>query len=208
MRIFKLKGLYPVALSKLENSPYYYQRDRLEDFFEVENLVKTNTAYPGNELQIIDPEEREVFRPFEKRENVLIGEPMYYQEALTYLLCDFNKGTTEIYRGKFHEIPRLLKSIPLEEVNTYNLRLLGEVPSLISEEDEFTMYWPRETSFSLESNETVVLRQDRRFYTLLWYEGEQRPYYEMLRIRDLEGKILKEREGSFTLLEDGRGLIG
>ena len=101
-----------------------------------------------------------------------------------------------------------------DEVDLYNLQIVGEKVHVISQNGEvFKCYYPEKISFSLEGSETVVLLTNDRVYIEKWIEEgwddendcatDEYKYYDKVLIKDYAGNLLSEEIGSLFQAADG-----
>ena len=101
-----------------------------------------------------------------------------------------------------------------DEVDLYNLQIVGEKVHVISQNGEvFKCYYPEKISFPLEGSETVELLTDDRVYIEKWIEEgwdeknncatDEYKYYDKVLIKDHAGNTLSEEVGSIYQASDG-----
>ena len=107
----------------------------------------------------------------------------------------------------------MITQLNIEDVDLYNLRIIGEDVYIVSEDDEFVSYYPKSFRFSKGVNEGVSMIADQKVYLSAWVEEgwddekhcatEHYKYYDKIVIRDYHGTILSEEVGSLCQGTDG-----
>lgn len=182
------------------------------DFYDM-STWEAQRDYKGDRILFYDLEKGTVHCPFEQKPNVLYGEPLYVKGEYLFLQGDFQENMITCFKYTPGEKPVPVVSFHTEDVDTYNLRILGDKGYIISQDDTFTCYYPERFSFSLKPNEVVVHIEEDKVYLNAWIEedwdeenhcaGENYRYYEKLLIKDFEGNLLKEETGSLCQMPDG-----
>ena len=178
-----------------------YGQDRFgysqSDFEDLYDLIKwaERGGYQGSELQFYDFYTGKVYRPIDKKKNVVYGTPVY------------------VYMPE--KILETVTEFSMEEVNLYNLAIIGNPLFVISQdnEDGFRCYYPERISFSLQEQETVILIEDGKVYLEKWVEeGWDREndcatdayqYYHKIIIKDFEGNTISEEIGCLNQSANG-----
>ena len=107
----------------------------------------------------------------------------------------------------------MIIQLNIEDVDLYNLCIIGEDVYIVSEDDEFVSYYPESFRFSKGVNESVSMIADQKVYLSAWVEEgwddendcetEEYNYYEKVVERDLKGNLLSETLGSLQQHADG-----
>ena len=105
----------------------------------------------------------------------------------------------------------MITQLNIEDVNLYNLRIIGEDVYIVSEDDEFVCYYPESFRFSKGVNESVSMIADQKVYLSAWVEEgwdddcetEEYNYYKKVVERDFKGNLLSETLGSLQQHSDG-----
>ena len=133
-------------------------------------------------------------------------------QGSTLSFYDYNNG--KVYEP-FQNQKNVLYGTPvnIEDVNLYNLRIIGEDVYIVSEDDEFVSYYPESFRFSKGVNESVSMIADQKVYLSAWVEEgwddendcetEEYNYYEKVVERDFKGNLLSEKLGSLQQHSDG-----
>lgn len=191
-----------------------YGLSDLEDFFEVEETIKVCGYYRGSVIKFYDYQRGKVFLPFDQKENIGYGRPIFIDGRFYILQVNFNEGLVKIYKYYPGEIPEKVFDYKIEDLSTYNLELIGNALHLISQDSEsLEIYYPYRKSVKLEANEGVLLIDDGKVYINRWIEegwddeknqeGEDYCYYEKLIIKDFDSNIIEERIGNLYQRPDG-----
>ena len=131
-----------------------------------------------------------------------------------FLQGDFNNGKITLFKYFPDKVPERIVQLNIEDVDLYNLRIIGEDAVYItSEDDEFVSYYPESFKFSKSPNESVCMIADGKVYLSAWVEEgwddendcetEEYKYYEKVIVRDFEGNMLSETLGSLQQHADG-----
>ena len=171
-----------------------YGQDRFgysrSDFDDLYDLIKwaEQGGYQGSELKFYDFYTGDVYKPFDKKRNVAYGEPVYVESYLYF---------------------------KIEEVNLYNLKIIGNPLFIISQdnEDGFRCYYPKKFSFPLQEQESVILIEDEKIYLEKWVEEgwddendcatDTYQYYNKIIIKDFAGNTISEEIGCLNQSENG-----
>ena len=151
--------------------------------------------------------------PFEKKRNTVYSDPAYADGFYYFLQGDYDKRRIVLYRYLPEKLPELVTELSTEEVNLYNLRIVGNPVHIVSQEDRFECYYPQRISFPKKVNESTAFIEDGKIYFNAWIEEgwndekncatEEYKYYNKVIIRDYEGNILSEEVGSLYQATDG-----
>ncbi len=191
-----------------------FSMDESEDFYDMIEWMK-HGGYKGSVIRFYDYETGKVFCPFEKKRNVLYGRPVYSEEFFYFLQGDFNENKIRLYQYSLGETPKEITALKTDEVELYNLMLLGNGIHIISQDDMFRCYYPVQISFPIEAQESVILIDDenRKVYVEAWVEegwdeekdrpSEDYKYYEKVIVKDFSGNILSEEVASLNQAPDG-----
>lgn len=180
------------------------------DFYGIKHQMQEED-YQGAQILFFDFENRQVIVPFEKQKNVMYGEPIYSEGFFYFLQGNYDLHAILLYQYCPNKRCDVLVQLPIEEVNLYNLRLVGEPVHVISSAERLKCYYPERFSLQLDSHETIVCIQDRKLYLSEWVEEgleegimtRKYKYYEKMIIKDFKGDILSNEIGSLYQLPDG-----
>lgn len=171
-------------------------------------------GYPGSEIKFYDLETGDVYTPFQKKKDVMYGNPVYLKGYYYFLQADNNAGLVTIFKFLPGQAPESVAEFNIQDVKLYNLMIVGEEVHLIAQDNEvFNCYYPETISFKLQPNETVSFIADKKVYLEAWIEegwdtennraSEDYKYYDKVIVKDLEGKTISEEVGSIYQAPDG-----
>ena len=106
-----------------------------EDFMSMPDWLDQG-GYQGSEIRFLDLTDNTIWVPFTKRENVLYGNTLLWEDKLWFLRGDFNIGQMTLIAFRPGEKPEEIHSIPVSEVNLYNLQLLPHPVHIVSQSNE------------------------------------------------------------------------
>lgn len=191
-----------------------YGLSDFEDFFEIEETTKVCGSYRGSVIRFYDYPRGKVFLPFDQKENIGYGRPIFIDGSFYILQVDFDEGLANIYKYYPGESLDKIASYKTKDLSTYNLGIIGNYLHLISQDDEsLEIYYPYRETVKLGANESVLLIDDGKVYINAWIEegwdyeknreGEDYSYYDKLIIKDLDSNIISERVGNLHQRPDG-----
>ena len=141
------------------------------------------------------------------------GNPVYLDNNYYFLQADFNKAEINLYEYYPDLLLQKVETFKIEDLNLYNLSIMGKDLHLISQGDRLDIYYPYRKTVKLESNESVLFIDDEKIYIGAWVEegwdeknhmaGPEYEYYEKLVIKDVEGKVILEKRGDLFQNIDG-----
>lgn len=182
------------------------------DFYDLVECSKTG-GYQGSVILFYDFASGNVFQPFEKRRNVLYSDPVYAESFYYFLQGDYNKKKIALYRYIPEDVLEKVTELCTEEVNLYNLRIIGDPVHIISQEDSFECYYPEKLSFPLAFHESVIFMENGKIYFQAWNEegwsdskecaSDQATDSDKVIIKDYKGNILSEDVGVICQAADG-----
>ena len=101
----------------------------------------------------------------------------------------------------------------LDEIDLYNLRIVGNPVHVISQNEDLRCYYPETFSFPLQPNETVCFIEDGTVYIEAWVEEgwydvndratDEYNYYHKVITKDLSGNLISEEVGALYQAENG-----
>lgn len=183
------------------------------DFYDLIDWAEVG-GYQGSIIIFFDFDSGNVYRPFVKKRNVIYGDPVYIDGFYYFLQCNYDEKTITLYRYLPEKVLEIVTQLSTEEVNLYNLRIIGNSVNIISHDHgKFERYYPEKVSFSLGSRETVVLMDNGVIYCEKWVEEgwdqakkcatDQYKYYTNIVTKDYTGQTLSEELGSLYQTKDG-----
>lgn len=181
------------------------------DFYDLIEWSKTG-GYQGSVIIFFDFDSGNVYKPFAKKRNVVYSDPVYAEGFYYFLQGDYDEKRIALYRCIPGEFLEKVTELHTEEVNLYNLRLIGNPIHIISQEDCFACYYPEKFSFPMDGKEAVMFMEGEKVYFESWAEegwdeGKDAVdscscYYKVI-VRDHNGNMLSEEVGSLYQAADG-----
>ena len=100
MNYKKIEGLQDAYPTKIEGTDEWYYCKIAErsfcDLYEAEELIKAGHVFHGMTCVLIHFPSGEVFWPFEKKENMYVDAPVFWENKLYFLKVDFVEKKMEI----------------------------------------------------------------------------------------------------------------
>ena len=170
-------------------------------------------GYQGAVLYFYDFETGDVYQPFEKKRNVVYSRPEFADGYYYFLQGDYDAKTVVLYRYFPDDLLAPVVTLPLDDVDLYNLRIVGNPVHIISQNEELRCYYPDAFSFPLEPNETVCFIEDGCVYIEAWIEEgwddendratDEYNYYHKVVVKDFHGNLISEEIGALGQAADG-----
>ena len=170
-------------------------------------------GYQGAVLYFYDFETGDVYQPFEKKRNVVYSRPEFADGYYYFLQGDYDAKTVVLYRYFPDDLLAPVVTLPLDDVDLYNLRIVGNPVHIISQNEALRCYYPEVFSFPLEPNETVCFIEDGRVYIEAWIEEgwddendqatDEYKYYHKVVVKDFHGNLISEEIGALGQAADG-----
>lgn len=193
---------------------FAYGISDMDDFFEIEDIIKYGGFYKGSIIRFYDYQTGEVYLPFEQKENIAYGRPIYIGDIFYILQVDFNEGLANIYKYYPGESLEKIFDYKIKDLSTYNLSLIGLDLHLISQDsDKLEIYFPYRKTLKLAENESALLIDDGKVYINAWIDegwddksdgaGQDYRYYDKVIIKDMDSNIISERIGNLHQSPDG-----
>lgn len=187
------------------------------DFYDLPERLQYG-RYPGSVLRFYDLFTGKVYQPFDKQQNVLYSNPAYLENKYYFLQGDFSCKVIRLCRWDPDSCLQQVTELPIEEVNLYNLHIIGDSVHIVSQDEQFTCYYPQTFSFPLGSSESAIRIEEDKVYLTSWVEEgwdtekncatDRYRYYDKLIIRDFDGNLLSEEVGSLYQAPDGSWWLG
>jgi hypothetical protein len=213
--IKRFKKIEGRCIEKIDGQDRFgYAQSDCTDFYDLIEWAKEG-GYQGTELLIYDFYTGDVYKPFDKKRNVVYGAPVYVEDFLCFLQGDYDNRKVNLYRYIPEKVLEKVTELNLEEVNLYNLAIIGNPLYIISQESEdgFRCYYPTEISFPLNEHESVILIEDGQVYVEDWVEEgwdhenncatDAYKYYNRIIIKDFEGNTISEEIGCLNKSAEG-----
>ncbi len=170
-------------------------------------------GYQGAVLYFYDFETGDVYQPFEKKRNVVYSRPEFADGYYYFLQGDYDTKTVVLYRYFPDDLLAPVVTMPLDDVDLYNLRIVGNPVHIISQNEALRCYYPEAFSFPLEPNETVCFIEDGCVYIEAWIEEgwddendratDEYDYYHKVVVKDFHGNLISEEIGALGQAADG-----
>ncbi|CVI69069.1 hypothetical protein BN3660_01435 [Eubacteriaceae bacterium CHKCI004] len=211
-RFDKIEGRY---IEKIYGQDRFgYSQSDNEDLYDLIVWAEQG-GYRGSELLFYDFHTGNVYKPFDKKRNTVYGAPVYVEKFLYFLQGDYDSKKVTLYRYMPEKILEKVVQLNMEDVNLYNLIIIGNPLYIISQEaeDGFRCYYPDKISFPLKEQQSVILIEDGKVYIEEWVEEgwdvaagratDQYKYYNRIIIKDFAGNTISEELGCLNQSADG-----
>ena len=182
------------------------------DFYDLIEWSKVG-GYQGSIIIFFDFDSGNVYQPFAKKRNVVYSDLVYAEGCYYFLQGDYDEKRITLYRCIPEEFLEKVTELRTEEVNLYNLRIIGNPVHIISQEDCFECCYPKKFSFPMNGNETVMFIEGEKVYLESWVEEgwdeekdcatDSYQYYCKVIVKDYNGNILSEEVGALYQAADG-----
>ena len=212
IRLPIINGITPDLLKGTER--YAYGLSDFTDSWELKDWQE-HGGYQGSVLYLYDLHENQVYVPFQKKKNVIYQMPLYCDDKIYFLQVDYDDKKVNLYRLSPNTAIEKITDLSIDEVNLYNIRLIGEGVHITSQDESFICYYPEAFEIKLETNESVICIYDEKIYISAWIEEgvendeitKDYSYYEKIRVKDKAGNLISEEIGSLTQFPDGKWRI-
>lgn len=190
-----------------------YAMSDTEDIYDLIEYAERG-GYQGSVIKFYDFDNGNVYMPFEKKRNVIYGKPVYTDGFYYFLQADYGLKKVTLYKYFPETMLKAVAEFGMDEVNLYNLTIIGEKVHVISHDgDKFCCYYPEKLSLTLRDHEAVLLMTEDKIISEEWIEegwddekdcatDSYRLYYKVI-IRDFDGNIISEEIGSIHQAPDG-----
>ncbi|MDU5237257.1 MAG: hypothetical protein E6192_06900 [Finegoldia magna] len=212
IRLPIINGITPDLLNGTER--YAYGLSDFTDSWELKDWQE-HGGYQGSVLYLYDLQESKVYIPFKKKKNVIYQMPLFSDGMIYFLQVDYDDNKVNLYRVSSSLELEKITDLSIDEVNLYNIRLIGEGVHITSQDESFVCYYPESFEIKLEVNESVLCIDDEKIYLSAWIEEgvendeitKDYSYYEKIRVKDKAGNLISEEIGSLTQFPDGKWRI-
>lgn len=206
-----MKELYLHGITYLRalegTSEWYYALDYAGgDLYEAQEIFETGRTLLGSHFFLVHFPDGEVIAPVPPRENVSIGEPVYYDGKISFLCVEF--AEKKIVIRQFNCSDRSLLSpvtIDLSSVtDCYNLKLSEHPLTLTRQPNDGTLelIWPEKKTISIDEKESYFLRDGNKLFFSTWYEDPD--FRVETVVRDvMTGDILEKVKGDMQIMPNG-----
>lgn len=191
---------------------FAYSQSDMVDFYELAELME-HGGYRGSTIKFYDLYSGAVYSPFEEKQNVAFGNPVYSRGLYYFLKADYNEEAVILYSCYPGKTLETVREFELTDLSMYNLRVIGDEIHVISEDDALKCYYPEQFSFRLGEHESVVLIDQGIVYCQKWIEtgwnhekncrDDDYRYYDRIVLRNFKGKVISEKNGSLFHNSDG-----
>lgn len=206
----KISGKYIEKITGQERLAYATSDST--DFYDLIEWSR-HGGYQGSVIEFYDFETGEVWRPFEKKRNVVYGRPAFWEGSYFLLQGDYDEDRISLYRFRIGEAPEKVTDLKASEVDLYNLEIMGTEVRIVSQNDVFRCYYPEQFSIPLTPQDTVCFLEDGKVYIERWVEEgwdnendcatDAYEFYHKVIVKDYSGKTLSEEIGSLHQASDG-----
>lgn len=196
-----------------------YGQERLayamSDTQDVYDLIEWSKRgeYQGSVIYFYDFETGDVYQPFEKRKNTVYSRPIFADSCYYFLQGCYDENRIILYRYFPDKVLEAVVELSADEVELYNLQIVGNPLHIVSEGDSLRCYYPEPFEIPLYSNETLCFIEDGRVYIEAWIEEgwdseadcatAQYDFYNKLIIKDFSGNTISEEKGYMHQAPDG-----
>ena len=190
-----------------------YAMTDTEDLYDLVEFAERG-GYQGSVIKFYDFRNGNVYTPFEKKRNVIYGKPAYVDGSYYFLQADYDRKKVILYKYFPEELLEEITVFSTDEVNLYNLMIIGEKVHVISQEaNEFCCYYPDKISLELKDHESVILITEDKIIIEEWIEEgwddendcatDNYKYYDKVITKNFNGDIISEEIGSVYQAADG-----
>ena len=191
---------------------FAYAHSDTSDFYDLIEWSKAG-GYQGSIIIFFDFNSGNVYKPFAKKRNVIYSDPVYAGGFYYFLQGDYDEKKIYLYRCIPEDVVEKVAELDAEEVNLYNLRIIGEPVHIVSQDGSFECYYPERISFPVEGNERAIFMDEGKIYFEAWVEegwdaekgcaADQYRYYDKVIVKDYKGNTLSEEVGAIYQAADG-----
>ena len=210
MNYIKIEGLQDAYPEKIEGTGEWYYCKIAEqtfcDLYEAEEIVKAGHVFGGMTCVLIHFPSGKVFWPFEKRENVYVDAPVFWENMLYFLEVDFTENRMGIVSFDTNSYEKkVIAELDLDMVeDCYNL-MLHVAPILLVRDGNrkvLEVLYPEKKEFEMGSHEDMMFRDGDKVYFSEWWEDPE--YHERVIVRDWNtGEVIERFEGQMCRMPNG-----
>ena len=210
-RFKEVNGLYIEKI--IGQDRLAYAMSDTEDLYDLIEYAERG-GYQGSVIKFYDFDNGNVYMPFEKKRDVIYGKPVYTDGFYYFLQADYGLKKVTLYKYFPETMLKAVAEFGMDEVNLYNLTIIGEKVHVISHDgDKFCCYYPEKLSLTLRDHEAVLLMTEDEIISEEWIEegwddendcatDSYKLYYKVIK-RDFDGNIISEEIGSIHQAPDG-----
>ena len=209
MKDLDLHGITFMRPVREGTDEWYYAMDYDNgDLFEAQEIYEYQNGHlvDGNHLLLIHYPDGEVIEPVSSRKNMAIGEPVYFDQKISFVMVDFDEREIRIHQ--FDCVKREVKELavlPLSVVDDcFNLRLFEHPLTLSRQPNNGTLelIWPKKKTIRIGEKESFFYRENERLYFNTWYEDPE--FREETVVRDARtGKVIETLLGDIHIMPNG-----
>ena len=166
-RFEKVTGSYIETIAGQKR--FAFSHSDTADFYDLPERLQYS-SYPGSVLCFYDLVTGKVYQPFDKRQNILYGNPVYLENKYYFLQGDFNCKLIKLYQWVPDSCLQQVTQLSIKEVNLYNLHIIGDSVHIVSQDEQFICYYPQKFSFPLGSSESAIRIEEDTVYLETWVE--------------------------------------
>ena len=143
-RFEKVTGSYIETIAGQKR--FAFSHSDTADFYDLPERLQYS-SYPGSVLRFYDLVTGKVYQPFDKRQDVLYGNPVFLEGKYYFLQGTFPAMSSGSTSGSRIAVCRQVTQLPIKEVNLYNLHIIGDSVHIVSQDEQFVCYYPQKFSF-------------------------------------------------------------
>lgn len=209
MKELDLHGITFMRPVKEGTAEWHYAMDYDNgDLYEAQEIYEYQGGHSvdGNHLFLIHYPDGELIEPMPSRKNLAIGEPVYFDQKISFVTVDFDADEICIYQFDCdtREVKELDK-ISLSSVeDCFNLRLFEHPLTLSRQPNNSTLelIWPKKKTIRIGEKESFFFREGDRLYFNTWYEDPD--FREETVVRSAKtGKVIETLPGDIHIMPNG-----
>ena len=130
-RFEKVTGSYIETIAGQKR--FAFSHSDTADFYDLPERLQYS-SYPGSVLRFYDLGTGKVYQPFDKRQDVLYGNPVFLEGKYYFLQGDFSCNAIRLYQWVPDSCLQQVTELSIKEVNLYNLHIIGDSVHIVSQE--------------------------------------------------------------------------
>ena len=124
-----------------------YAMSDTTDFYDMNWIGQKKVGYQGSTISFMITIMVKFMNHFKNREMCYMELLFNLKKSFWFLQGDYNSGKITLFKYYPDQIPEMITQLNIEDVNLYNLRIIGEDVYIVSEDDEFVSYYPEVLDF-------------------------------------------------------------
>lgn len=203
IKILETEGVGYLEL--LPGCGWYWGCDQVSnDLYEAKELYESGHRFRKNRLILVRAEDGKIIEPVKPEDGQYFGRPYYTEDGIMLLMVDFPGEVIVIFCCDPEAETKEYARIPLHDAgDCYNLMLHGDPLMLtLQNSSMFRVIWPYKLDIAIEPSESFDFADDGMLYFSKWIEDPD--YRETYVIRDMQGKIAGQGDGSIQIMPDGQ----